>query len=76
MHTDEIRRICHACGHRRLKYMEEGQFPTDYCRAAHQECSKILSCDPTMRVPKGHGGPRKREEITGREAEFPVPDEL
>jgi len=53
MHTSEIRRHCYHCGHHRLVSVPYAEMKTDYCHATGQECSKIISCHPDMRIPKG-----------------------
>jgi len=75
MNQKEIRDICYPCGNRRNLYVENGEFSTDYCRAAHQECSKIKVCDPTLRIPKDKSVPRKKEPVTLHEADFPLPED-
>ena len=52
MHPKEIREHCYPCGNRILKAVEGAPLPTDWCNAAHQECSKIKICDPSTRTLK------------------------
>jgi len=71
----QIRDNCYDCGNRKKLYIDGGQFATDYCRAAHQECSKIKLCDPAVRIPKDPAAPKKKEGVTLHEADFPLPED-
>jgi predicted nucleic acid-binding Zn-ribbon protein len=75
MNQKEIRDTCYKCGNRRKMYLDGAEFASDYCRAAMQECSKIKTCDPSMRIPKVGSEHRHVEPITTHEAEFPAPED-
>lgn len=52
MNQSEIRKNCYKCGNRSLLLMKPATMPTDFCDAADMECSHVIYCDPSMRVPK------------------------
>lgn len=51
MHQNEIRKICYDCGHHDTR-PTPGSFGTDFYKFSQQDCSAILSCDPSCRIPK------------------------
>jgi hypothetical protein len=52
MNRKEIRDNCYQCGNRCLMLIEPAPIATDYCELAQLDCSMILVCDPTCRIPK------------------------
>jgi len=52
MNQDEIRKNCLACGHRSLVLMTGSEISTDFCDHAQMECSKIVYCHESIRIPK------------------------
>lgn len=52
MNAKEIRDNCHKCGNRSLLLMKPALLPTDFCDHAQMECSKIVYCHESIRIPK------------------------
>ena len=52
MNRKEIKENCYKCGNRSCVLIDPAPLPTDYCDLAQLDCSMILICDPTCRIPK------------------------
>lgn len=74
MHVKEIRDACYRCGHRVLKGVGL-ELRTDFCTQADQDCSKVKSCDPGMRIPVKHHPKPQLDDFVTPEEPAPDPDE-
>ena len=60
MDTRAIRENCYQCGHRSLLLMPPSSLCTDFCDHAQMECSKIVYCHESIRIPKVREARKKK----------------
>jgi hypothetical protein len=68
MHTKEIRTNCRPCGYHRVGPIQGSAFPADICGLSGEECSKIKSCSPDVRIPL------RKKPNASRQTGIEIPD--